>query len=259
MWNAESKMRNRKCGMTLIGKMRNAQNANNETTMHCWPDAVTHTLLKIDVVTHILLKIDVGIRYTSGATRGLGSVVTHPTQRGPGGIPVEIWFWYFWVWKKSCCDNQFIIFATFATHKIWFYLKFWSRAFNPSEFYPCDNSWITLLDEVKSSSWTQTQVIWLGLRRQLDIAISGIQLMLTTVPLFSTVLRVDMDGRHHWRQPDHVSARQYRLSVSVLPVTPSSVDRISVLLIVCVSWPLDYCNGLLYGVADSQLRRLSLL
>jgi len=28
---------------------------------------------------------------------------------------------------------------------------------------------------------------------------------------------------------------------------------------VYVSCQLDYCNGLLYGVADSQLRRLSLL
>ena len=38
-------------------------------------------------------------------------------------------------------------------------------------------------------------------------------------------------------------------------VKPSSVDRMSV----CVSCQLDYCNGLLYGIGDSQLWRLSLL
>ena len=102
-----------------------------------------------------------GKRYTSEATRGLGSVVT-PPPAPPSGVEAEsrskTGFGAFWVWKKSC-DNKFIICATLLHIKFDF---IWSRAFNPSAFYPrvsaiqqCDNSWITLLDEVKSSEPTE--------------------------------------------------------------------------------------------------------
>ena len=101
----------------------------------------------------------------------------------------------------------------------------------------------------------KTQVIWLGLRRQLDISISGILLMSTTVPLFSTVLRVDMDV---------ITDGSLTMSSHVSTVYQSAFYKLrhhlwTISEFVCVSCQLDYCNGLVYGVADSQLRRLSLL
>jgi len=110
----------------------------------------------------VLLKIEVGIRYTSEATRGLGSVVVplpHPAGSGqnPGRKLVLVRFEF---------ERSHLVSTNLLSLSLLLHIKFdfiWSRAFNQSAFYPrvsatlqqCDNLWITLLDEVKSSEPTE--------------------------------------------------------------------------------------------------------
>jgi len=75
--------------------------------------------------------------------------------------------------------------------------------------------------------WTHRRHKWsgcMGLRRQLDISImiSGMQLMSTMVPLFSTVLRVDME----WTSP--LTAAWPCQRTSVPSVSPRSTSYVTV-------------------------------
>ena len=107
----------------------------------------------------------------------------------------------------------------------------------------------------------KTQLIWLGSQQQLDkVTTTDIQLLNASIHPLSAVrdLGVTIDCR--LTMADHVTAvcrtgyfwmRQLRSIVQSL--TSEAADSLVHAFISC---RLDYCNALLYGIADGQLQRL---
>jgi len=107
----------------------------------------------------------------------------------------------------------------------------------------------------------KTQLIWLGSWHQLEkLNMMYIQLVSTSLSPLSAVrnLGVTIDSR--LTMVDHVSAvcracyfqlRQLRLVLQSL-----TSEAATSLVHAFISCRLDYCNVLLYGIADSQLQRL---
>ena len=107
----------------------------------------------------------------------------------------------------------------------------------------------------------KTQLIWIGSRQQLDkLNITDVQLLSTTLRPQSAVRSLGVILDSQLTMSTHITSlcrlgyyqlRQLRGIIQSL--TP---DATKTLVHAFISSRLDYCNSLLFGVADQQLKRL---
>jgi hypothetical protein len=107
----------------------------------------------------------------------------------------------------------------------------------------------------------KTQLIWIGTRQQLDkITVNELQLPSSTVPFSAAVtdLGIIVDGE--LKMNEHVSklCRSCYFQLRQLRQIRSSLtlDARKTLAHAFISSRLDYCNSLLYGVAEGLLSKL---
>ena len=107
----------------------------------------------------------------------------------------------------------------------------------------------------------KTQLIWLGSCQQLEkITATDVQLLSANIQVMSTVhnLGVLIDSR--LTMADHVTAicrsAYYQLRQLRCVVQSLTSEAAMTLVHSFVSTRLDYCNFVLYGIADNQLQRL---
>ena len=108
---------------------------------------------------------------------------------------------------------------------------------------------------------SKTQIMWLGSRHQLEcIAISNIPFLSTILPVVSTARDLGIVLDSQLTMSSHVNAVcrssycQLRQLRSV--IRSVSVDAARTLVQAFVASRIDYCNSLLYGVADGLVQRL---
>jgi hypothetical protein len=128
------------------------------------------------------------------------------------------------------------------------------------------NTCIAELDEWMSSSRlrlnpSKTQVMWLGSRQQLDkVTTKDITLLSANIPVVDTArnLGVQFDSRLTMSaQVNSVCRSSYYHLRQLKPVIRSlSSFAKKTLVQAFITSRLDYCNSLLYGIADSLLKKL---
>jgi len=107
----------------------------------------------------------------------------------------------------------------------------------------------------------RTQLIWLGTHQQLDKLPTGdVQLLSASIRPQSVVRDLGVTLYSHLTMADHVTtvcrAGYYQLR-QLRQITQSLTLTVAQTLVQAfISCRLDYCNSLLYGIADSQLRQL---
>ena len=106
----------------------------------------------------------------------------------------------------------------------------------------------------------RAQAVWIWTRQQLaKVDIKDLHLQTATVALSSTVSNLGVAIDCHMNISEHIASlcRSCFYQLRHLRIIQQSVmfDAASTLLQAFISSCLDYCNGMLYGVADYQLCR----
>ena len=107
----------------------------------------------------------------------------------------------------------------------------------------------------------KTQLIWTGTRQQLEkFSISSIHLLQANVPLSTSVLDLGVHIDSQLTMSEHVAALRrscfFQLR-QLRAVRPSlTVDAAKTLVQAFISSRIDYCNSLLYGVAEGLVAKL---